>query len=134
MLCHFYCEKDKKELSKILGYNLQMVCGKKCEKNFLQIQNLQKELLDAIESIDIVPNGPNEELDALRMVGFTNTNAITGTSNILMKGFDGSTKLKYKEVQHTFSHELFHSIYCLMNRKKDGKNSKGKRLHWTRKK
>lgn len=126
----FSCEKDKIEFKKILGYNLQLVCGKLCSNNSSKIMEVQKELLEAIKSVEIVPAGPNEKLDRQRMNGYTNSNVLTGTSEILMKGFDNSAEYKFKDIQHTFSHELFHSIYCLMNRSKDGKDSNGNRLFW----
>ena len=126
----FSCIKDKEEFKKILGYNLQLVCGKLCDANSLKIMNFQKELLETIKSVEIVPDGPNEELDTKRMNGCTEVNAKTGTSKILMKGFCNAPEHRFKDIQHTFSHELFHSIYVFMNRTKDGKDSNGNRLFW----
>lgn len=125
----FSCEKDKIEFKKILGYNLQLVCGKLCKENSLNIMKIQKELLESM-SVEVVPNGPNDVLDRQRMNGSADVNVKNGTSKILMKGFCNSLEYKDKDIQHTFSHELFHSIYVLMNRKKDGKDSRGNRLFW----
>lgn len=109
------CTKDEIEFKKALGYNLRLLCGNNAER-FSRASNM---ICNSIKSVEIVNNGPNQILDSQKMNGFTTCNAISSTSDIYMKGFNLAPQFKHNSIQHTFSHELFHSIYTMMNCAKD---------------
>lgn len=125
----FLCEKDKEEFRKVLSYNLQLVCGKWCKDNDAEIQEMLSELNKSIKSLETVNYGANEYLDSRREVGETMSNSI-GQSKIYMKGYNNAPTYIYNSIQHTFSHELFHAIYALMNRCNDRIDLEGKRIFW----
>jgi len=126
MSYRFSCNKDKEEFKKVFEYNLRLLCG----KNYAKMIEVRNKLNSSITSIEIIPNMPNNYLDSRRRDGETKCNALNGTSEILMKGYLGAPEYKYDSIQHTFSHEISHAIYCIMNRSQDRVNSNGNIMHW----
>lgn len=125
MNCSFSCDKDKETFNKIFQYNLRLLCGNNQEK----INTFGNIICNAINTVKIVPNGPDEHLDSKRLNGETISNGL-GISDIYMKGYSNAPKFKYNQIKHTFSHELWHAIYAIMNRSKDGFDKKGNRIIW----
>lgn len=121
----FSCNKDKEEFLKILQYNLKQLCGNDKEK----INRYKTLITNAIKTVKIVPNGPDEYLDNKRLNGETISTGL-GISDIYMKGYCNAPEFKYNQIKHTFSHELWHAIYAIMNRSKDGFDAKGNRRLW----
>ena len=52
MVNKFSCEKDKIEFRKILGYNLQLICGKLCNKNSSKMMKLIGKLLETAKMLE----------------------------------------------------------------------------------
>lgn len=125
MNCSFSCDKDKEVFNKVFQYNLRLLCGNNNEK----ININGNKICNAINTIRIVPNGPDEYLDSKRLNGETSSTGI-GFSDIYMKGFSNAPEYKYSQIKHTFSHELWHAIYAIMNRDKDGFDTNGNRRMW----
>ena len=125
MNCRFSCDKDKEMFNKILQYNLRLLCGNDQEK----INRIGNIICNAINTVKTVPNGPDEYLDSKRLNGETTSNGL-GISDIYMKGYSNAPAFKYNQIKHTFSHELWHAIYAIMNRGKDRCDAKGNRIIW----
>lgn len=125
MICRFSCDKDKEMFNKIFQYNLRLLCGNNQEK----INIYGNIICNAINSVTIVPNGPDEYLDSKRENGET-TSTGSGKSDIYMKGYSSAPEYKHYQIEHTFSHELYHAIYAIMNRGKDRFDKRGNRRVW----
>ena len=120
----FSCNKDREEFLKILNYNLQLLCGNYNEKE----EKNRNSLNSALESVKIIPNLPDEYLDQKRLSGETIFKS-TGKSSIYMKGFNYAPLFKYNHIKHIFSHEIWHAICAIMNRKNDKTDKNGKRIY-----
>ena len=123
MDCRFSCDKDREIFNRILQYNLRLLCG----NNQGRINTNGNTICNAIKSVIIVPNGPDEYLDSKRLNGEATSNGL-GVTDIYMKGYSNAPEFKFNQIKHTFSHELWHAIYAIMNRGKDGFDANGNRV------